>query len=375
MIRPRRAWPGGSAAIGACAALALCGCGDGQLGASVDPPRAAESHPYDPLALFNQPIPRGARSDPRSRFIVRELMRNLGERALSVATGSETPSVYVVGSDDRPYEVRDGRRRVSFRVPAAAVPGGGNDNPLVVLDPDHPRLGRHVELRVWRARIDHARRRVQGDNIGLFHYNNDGRSLNRDGSRSRAVPFFGTGTGSGLSYLAGLIRPEEVARGRIGHAIRFAYSCSDSSSRFRPPAVDSDQPHLDCGESSAETPPRGRMDMGTRLQLDPNVRCDRRTAPALPGRLQAGLETRFLRMVCRALQRYGMVMLDGTGPDGVVMYMESDRTAPWSRVAGEQRFGSYGWILRDRTTPDDGLRRDRSSGIPWHRMRVMKRSR
>ena len=56
-------------------------------------------------------------------------------------------------------------------------------------------------------------------------------------------PFLGAGTGSGLSILAGLIRPREVANGEIRHAIRFAYSNIDFiRGAYRAPATKTDQP-------------------------------------------------------------------------------------------------------------------------------------
>lgn len=351
--------------------LALSGCG--QVDGTTAQTFAAqpENRPYDARALFNQPIPRDAATDPRSDAVIGELRRNIRGRALTATADGETPPVHTVGPRDRPYRVSVGGRTISFRVPSDARPASGTDHPLVLLDPDHPTFGREVELRIWRAEVDHDARRLTGQGLGLFKYNNDGQRLSPDGSRSLSRPFLGNGTGSGLSYLAGMIRPESVAAGEIRHAIRFAYACNDSSSRFRAPATRTDQPHPSCEDGVRRAPSGARMDMGMRLQLDPAVRCDRRRAPAPPGRESTARETRYLRIVCRTLQRYGMVVMDGTGADGLVIYMENDLTARWSPLVGEQRFGSYGWIFRDRTSPDDGLARDALTGIPWHRMRVV----
>jgi hypothetical protein len=79
-------------------------------------------------------------------------------------------------------------------------------------------------------------------------------------------------------------------------------------------------------------------------------------------------------MVCVALQDYGMIVIDGTADRGLLFQMEDDRTAHWSGLIGEQRFGSYGWIVRDGGSPSDGLSRNDTSGIPWHRLRVLERS-
>jgi len=192
--------------------------------------------------------------------------------------------------------------------------------------------------------------------------------LNPDKTPSHSVPFQGAGTGSGLSYLAGLIRPQEVGEGEIRHAIRFAYSNCDSSDQFRPPAVKTDQPK-NC--TSTQAPASERMDMGMRLQLDAAVDCSTRT---VPDKADTSTETRFLRIFCKALQDYGMIMLDGTGPGGLVIYMENEATAGWSGVVGAELYGSFSYIVRDQDTPDDGLTRGPSDGIPWEKLRVLEKS-
>ena len=107
-----------------------------------------------------------------------------------------------------------------------------------------------------------------------------------------------------------------------------------------------------------------------RLQLDPSVDCDARTTP-VPEGSDGALETRFLRMFCHALQDYGMIMLDGTGPGGLVIYMENELTADWAQHIGAEQWDSYSYIVRDQTTPDDGFVRGPSDGIPWSQLRVL----
>lgn len=332
----------------------------------------AEAYPYDPQALFNRPIPAGAALDPRSDSVIAEVAGNLRSQKFGFVSEGETPPVYEVGPGDPFYDVRVDGRLERFRVPVGATVGGGADHPLILLDPNHPEHGRNVELRLWQASINHGARTLSSRGQGLFHYNNDGARLNPDASISQSRPFRGGGTGSGLSYLAGLIRPEEVRAGEIRHALRFAYACNDSSDRFRAPATRTDQPHAGCNGDPSATPAARKMDMGMRLQLDPAVDCEARTVPMQPGSVAGSpAETRFLRIVCRALQTYGMIMMDGTSADGLGIYLEGEPTARWSEEIGSQRFGSYGWIGRDAATPDDGLARDANSGIPWHRMRVV----
>lgn len=347
---------GGSAGTGGSAAT-------GGSGGGVKPP-------YDPTFAINVPIPAGIADDPRSADIVSRLTTNLANHKVDLSNHGEVPTVYTVSPSDTVYTVNANYLPgpVHFRVPAGAVPGEGSDYPMIVLDPDHPDYGKSTELRLWQASVDATAHTLSGNGGGLFHYNNDGAILNPDGTKSVSVPFLGAGTGSGLSYLAGLIRAAEVKDGTIRHAIRFAYSSCDSSSTFRAPAVKTDQPK-NCTGTMA--PANERMDMGMRLQLDPTLDCSTRT---VPGKADTSSETRFLRMFCRALQQYGMIMLDGTSPGGLVIYMENETTAGFDNIVGSELYGSFSYIIRDQSSPSDGLTRGPSDGIPWGRLRVLEKS-
>ena len=325
---------------------------------------SASDRPYDPSFAFNQAIPAGAAADARSSAIVSQVDANTAASKVVMTSSSDVPPVYIAKPTDPFYSVNVGGQTTRFRVPAGAVPGGGSDTPMVILDPSHPDFGADTELRLWQASISGSS--LQASGAGLFHYNSDGAILNPSGTRSLGTPFRGQGTGSGLSIMAGLIRPEEVRRGQIDHALRFAYSAADFSNRFRAPAIKTDQPN---GTSTRN--PATAMDMGMRLQLDPSVNCQART---VPGKADGSLETRYLRMLCTALQRYGMIAVDGTGDRGLMLMMEHDKTAPWASVVGTPLYGSYGYLIRDADSPSDGLSRNGTSGIPWNALRVLDRS-
>ena len=81
-----------------------------------------------------------------------------------------------------------------------------------------------------------------------------------------------------------------------------------------------------------------------------------------------------MRIICKALQDYGMIVMDGTGDRLLAFQMEDDTTADWPSLIGTQHNGGWGYLLRDETSPADGASRDASSGIPWNRMRVLARS-
>ena len=320
---------------------------------------SAEQDPYASDFAFNTPIPADAAIDPRSAAVVSQFVDNANTSKVMMSTSGDVPPVYVASATDPLYSVTVGGKRTRFRVPPQAVAGGGSDSPLVILDPTHPDFGRDTELRLWQATI--GSNSLSASGAGLFHYNNDGAALNPDGSQSVGVPFAGQGTGSGLSIMAGLIRPGQVQSGAIRHALRFAYSSSDFTNRFRSPAIRTDQP-----KGTSTRNPSTAMDMGMRLQLDPAVHCDSRTVPGRPG-----LETAYLRQICHALQDYGMIAVDGTGSGGILLMMESSATADWAPIVGAENNGSYGYVVRNAASPSDGLSRDANSGIPWERMRVI----
>jgi hypothetical protein len=348
-------------------ALGVAACGEEVPPPPSGPaPHTAAQVPYDPAFAFKQQIGADPALDARSAAIVARLAENRTRSAVFLADRTDVPPVYVAKKGDPVLSIDIDGTAHRFRVPAGARPGDGVDAPMVVLDPDHPEYGRATELRLYRAQVDREGGRLLAEGAGLFHYNNDGDALNPDGSRSLAEPFAGAGTGSGLSIMAGLIRPAEVRNGEIRHALRFAYSAPDFSDRYRPPATGTDQPN-----DTVTRDPASAMDMGMRLQLDPTVDCDTRT---VPGKADRSRETRFLRMICRALQRYGMIAVDGTSEDGLVLMMEHDATAGWEELVGEERFGGYGWLVRDVSVEGDNTDRDETSGVPWDRLRVLKSS-
>jgi hypothetical protein len=157
------------------------------------------------------------------------------------------------------------------RVPDDAQPAPGSDGTLVVIDWIERRT---VEM--WRA--------VQLSN----------------GSWSTAwgttTPIDGTGipaifgNGSGVSHLAGVIRVDEIARGRIDHALVFSTSnaCRDD---YRYPATKTDgqSTRTDC------------VPEGARIQLDPSIDIE-----------SLGL-TPAEHTIALALQKYGAYAVDVGG--------------------------------------------------------------
>jgi len=304
---------------------------------------------------FNEPIPAGVRTDRRSGAIVARMLASMRRERVALVDRNGVPGVWKARRGDPWFTVMAGRARLRWQVPRGARPGGGegSDAPMVIQDARHPRYGSRVELRLWKARVYRRSRTIRARGYGVFRY----------GRRSNGYAIRGHGTGSGLPW-AGLIRAWEVRRGAIRHALRMAAPWI--SARHRAPARSSDQGH------------RSPLAMGMRLQLSPRVNCGSRT---VPGRSSRSRETRLLRMVCVALQRYGAIVVDGSGRQDLYTFeMELDRSAGgvarWGRVAGRAPAGYWGNVIRDQraSSTGDGVRRGSRTGIPWSRMRVLARS-
>ena len=138
-----------------------------------------------------------------------------------------------------------------------------------------------------------------------YHYNTAWSAVPPRDSPGR--PFFPRG--AGVPYLAGLVRPCELARGRIDHALAFAYNFP--TPEFIYPATKSD------GKSTEPAD----LPEGARLQLNPALTEDELRAWGCVGPCLT---------VARALQVYGMYVIDNAGRPKVMM--EYEGTAGWSGV-------------------------------------------
>ena len=183
-------------------------------------------------------------------------------------------------------------------IPARAMPAAGSDAQIIVFNRD---TGEEWDLSQVRRAAD-----------GSYDASNVGRYVTRWSAvpplDDNSQPYFLRG--AKIPYLAGLVRPCEISRGRISHALAFAFP--HVTARWVYPATHSD----------GSAPPGEGLPMGTRLQLDPSI----------------GAETIRERWGCtgacftiaRALQRYGMYLIDGSGRPKLMV--EYDATADWNGV-------------------------------------------
>jgi len=163
----------------------------------------------------------------------------------------------------------------SVPIPDGARPSPGSDGSMIIIDAETG-----MEYDLWMAR-----REIDGSwsvgNASVYNIRWDGMPVEY-GSR-----------GAGLPYLAGLIRHEEIAAGRIDHAIAFAY-LHVAADRCVWPASKTDGESLDANA----------MPEGARIQLDPSLTDADFAAWGLD---------RTGTIIARALQRYGMILIDVSG--------------------------------------------------------------
>jgi hypothetical protein len=197
-------------------------------------------------------------------------------------------------------------------IPEGATPSAGTDSQIVIWD---PRTG--IEYGFWQ-----------------FGKDPGGNYIATNGYRyPTTAPHYGrfadglAGRGAGLPYLGGLVRKWEIDEGHIDHALAFAYDTPSAAFVF--PASKSDGDPLRPNE----------LPEGTRLQLDPN---------ATEADFDAWGLSAPARIIARALQVYGMYVVDGSGSSKI--YLEDRITAGWD---------------------DATITRDLVSGIPWNRFRAV----
>ena len=248
-------------------------------------------------------------------------------------------AIYYANNSDPTYTVKGGSDRGAFAVrgkrlhlPAGARPSAGADHHLaVVYDGQH--WGFYGATVDRKAHIIHclAGRRIPIDGIGL-----------------RAAE-----TAARFPSLGGRIRYQEMAAGRIDHAL-FAAS-SQIAYTWVYPAEKSD---------GGDNPRQDYPPMGERFQLDPSYMTDQRLATYPP----------WKRAVLKAIRDYGFFLGDSTSKSLAVIPIESGTSYtsfglpdPWVRYAKAHRLPS---------SYDSQIHRivysfDLASGVDWSKLRAI----
>lgn len=202
-----------------------------------------------------------------------------------------------------------------------AVPGecGENadqDNHMIILD-----LTTRCEYDFWQARkkADGTWEASWGNRIEM-----DGSGVYANGLSTR---------GSGFAFLGGLIWPDELKAGQINHALVFNYPKTKSGGPVSP-ATASD------GVSESQD----AIPEGARLQLNPDLNLD--SLPLEP----------YEKTVAKALQEYGMWLVDTGGSSGIGLYAVDPRSVQGNPYEG---------VLPDEDFPA-------LSNIPLDQFRVLK---
>ena len=270
--------------------------------------------PFGRKSPYNRPIPANPKLTPRSASIVARTLGFGSIQPLEPMSGNDDPGgnpVYFGQPGDPTFRIHctehwgrckaEGRR---IHIPAGAMPEGPSDAHLTVIEWD---TGWVYDL--WAVSASRVPRHGGRLSIGW-------------GGRTRAQ---GNGLGSSAtaghqSTIAGNVRPEELAAGRVDHALAIVVHC-DSGGRVYP-ASGHGQSCASVGESNRDAPPEGARFW---LDLSPSA------IAALP-------LPRWRRAILTAMSRYGMIVGDTGG--SIAIERESGRSDtsfgrpdPWVRVA------------------------------------------
>lgn len=284
-----------------------------------DPPPSGgasfEQRPYLGDSVWNQPIASDARLDPASEAMVATIGLSANEGKLSSDPTQYSYPVYVADAATPRVTVTctgycsivhpDGTREPSAKsmadvpIPDRARPSSGSDGQMIIIDP-----GTGYEYDVWQATRDASGGWVVR-NMSRYNVGWDG------------MPRQYISRGAGVPYLAGLIRPHEIAAGEIRHAIAFAYPFPAQGRCVWPASKNDGQSGLPAA-----------LPEGARLQLDPDL-----TEADFD---RWGLD-RTGRIIARAMQRYGVILIDVSGRPK--LYAEDLGTNPyattsWADVGG-----------------------------------------
>lgn len=312
------------------------GCGEGTPDSkdSRQPADLPALSLFSPDSPWNRKIGPDPAIDPNSDLMVETLVRD-ARNGFSIAVRQFSSPVYVVdaGTPRHDIEIRCGgewgvgvRRMKNVPIPDWAEPAAseGTVNPdgcgegdnegdytMVVIDP-----ATRCEYDFWQ---------IKNTAVGWTASWGNAISIDSDGIFPKGM----SARGSGFAFTAGMIWPEELRRGRIEHALAFNSSSVKAGGPVAP-ATDSD------GESTR----RGAIPEGTRVQLDPVLDLDNLNL------------TEYERTIARALQEYGMFLVDSGGPHGgMSLYAVDPKSVagnPYQGILPDEDYVSIANIPADR---------------------------
>lgn len=282
-------------------------------------PAAAERSFLDPFprgSIWNTPLPRRPALHPRSSELVAYWLTqirhpNLTLRAYATAIAVAKPGNPKHRITCTVYPCPNIHRFGRVPIPPGTRPDPSSDGHLAVWDPETRR-----EWDFWISRCPAACSSAAGG--GAF-------------STATLRPHVRHGANAaGVPLLAGIVHPEEIRAGRIPHPLIFA-SPNVGRGHVCPARRD-----------DGENPDRRALKEGMLLQLDPRVRVDALPIPE------------WQKTIARALQRYGMYLVDEGGTLSIGGENPINRGDLWAEVG---LFGESALF---------------DPAFPWSSMRVLK---
>ncbi len=313
---------------------------------SADCPDGACWRPYSASSPFNTALAAGTALAPDSAQIVQSWL------ATWSSGGSSTPRFAVGNADSREdydhpvyygqpgdptYTVHCaeswGRCPVEgmqIHVPGAASPAGGSDGHMAVID----------QSSGWEYDFWQVRQKPEGG--GTLTVSWGGRTrIDGEGLGSPA-------TAANFGLAAGIIRPQELAAGRIDHALFMVVKCTNGRAVW-PAASNSGRSCASMGLSDANAPA-----MGQHFFLDMSE-----------AQIDALAEPAWQRTILRAMARYGLYVGDTGGGflkiESGSSYTSFGLTDPWVGIAREA--GLSPW--HDGSTGKDVYTFDLSKAVDW----------
>ena len=241
---------------------------------------------YSDASPFNQQISPDAEIDPNSATMVQSLARDARQRGFYMVVDKWTVPIYYADANTPRYNVELTASWAAWfattmngaPIPDWAAPDPQDDGSMTIVD-----LAADCQYDFWQAKKQNGQWSASwGNSLKI-----DGQGIFPKGLSAR---------GSGFALLAGMIWPDELKNGRIGHALLFSYNDTKSGGPVSP-ATESD------GESLAVD----AIPEGARIQLDPALNLD--TLNLTP----------YEKIIAKAMQEYGMILGDNSG-GGISLY-------------------------------------------------------
>jgi hypothetical protein len=287
--------------------------------------------PYSKTSIWNTPIGPSPKYDPYSQVMISTLILSNDGKIITAGDSYNYP-VYFVDADTPRWDVactvykcrvhttQGGLRTDTLEnipIPPDARPSADSDARMIIIDKDT-----YAEYDFWRAQ-----RLATGWTAGgISAYN----------ILWNGTPATGISRGAGIPSYAGLLRPWEIRQGRIEHALAFGYTETARKKCVFPASK------TDGGSQRLFAIPEG-----ARLQLDPSL-----TDADLD---QMGLD-RTGKIIARALQEYGMILVDTSG--SFKIYVEDLINNPYA--------------TDDWSDPDLNLTKESIYNIPYTAFHVLE---